>query len=71
MQWRVASAQIAGALAAMNQASGAKAATAATAAAPSIGGAAPSGLSSNNTAKPEVKKKSDAYQGSGAVSKDF
>ena len=71
MQWRVASAQIAGALAAMNQASGAKAATAATAAAPSNGGATPSGGSSNNTAKPEVKKKSDAYQGSGAVSKDF
>ena len=68
MQWRVASAQIAGALAAMNQSSGGKAAAASGS---GNAGAASSGAGSNSAAQPDAKKKSDAYQGAGAVSKDF
>jgi hypothetical protein len=64
MQWKVDSARIAGALARVNQASGAKAQAASAGATSGSGAAAPQ-------AAPAAPRKADAYSGQGKASRDF
>ncbi len=65
MQWKVDSARIAGALARVNQASGAKAQTAST------GGGSGGGAAGGSQVAPPAPRKADPYSGQGKTSRDF